>query len=405
MSPAGSFEALMAAIQGGADSVYFGVGNLNMRSRSANNFALTDLSKIVRICRKHKVKTYLTVNIVMYDSELRQMRKLLDSACKHGVDAVIASDQAVIEYARNIGLEVHLSTQINISNTESLRFYARYADVVVLARELSLDKVKKIYHAIRRQKITGPSGKLVRIEMFAHGALCMSISGKCYLSLHEQNHSANRGECLQTCRKAYTVTERESGMQLDIENEYIMSPKDLCTVGFLHKLADAGVRVLKIEGRARSGEYVKTVTRAYKEASLALANGTYTPENIVRWTEQLRTVFNRGFWDGYYLGQKLGEWSDAYGSKATLRKHYIGKVTNFFKKLGVAEFLCEAGELKPGDQVSVNGPTTGVVETVVTEIHGQAGPVEKASKGSLFAFAVPELVRRADKVYRLEKVS
>mgnify|MGYP006288792241 FL=1 len=368
MAPVGSYESLMAAVQGGAGSVYFGIEQLNMRARSSNNFSTADLKKIVKIARKHGLNTYITVNTVVYDAEISLMNQIIDTAKEAGVTAVIATDMATVQYASKQGVEVHASTQLNISNLEAVRFFARYCDVLVLARELTLKQIKNITDTIEAEHITGPSGKKVRIEIFIHGALCMSISGKCYLSLHEQNFSANRGECLQTCRKAYTVTEKESGNQLEIDNEYIMSPKDLWTIHFLNKILDAGVKILKIEGRARSPEYVKTVSRCYREAIDAWYEGAYTEDKIQLWQEQLKTVFNRGFWDGYYLGQRLGEWSHRYGSRATKRRIYLGKGMNYFPKIGVAEFLMETGTLKTGDHVLITGPTTGVIETTVNEL-------------------------------------
>ncbi len=384
MSPVGSYESLMAAIQAGANSVYFGIEMLNMRARSSNNFTTHDLAEIVSICNSHGVKTYLTVNTVLYDSDMDTLHKVVDAAKHYGVTAIIASDIAAIQYARQIGVEVHISTQLNVSNTEAVRFFSQYADVVVLARELNLIQVKKIYTAICEQNITGPSGNLVQIEMFVHGALCMSISGKCYLSLHEQNYSANKGACLQTCRKAYTVTEKESGNQLEIDNEYIMSPKDLCTIGFVDELIHAGVRVFKIEGRARSAEYVKTVTQCYSEAVDAVCNNTYTPELVEQWKHKLSQVFNRGFWDGYYLGQKLGEWSTQYGSSATKIKHLLGKCTNYFSNIGVAEFTMQSGELHIGNDVLIIGKTTGVVECTVDEIRYNLQPVSVVKKEMFF---------------------
>lgn len=401
MAPAGSYESLMAAIHAGADSIYFGVEQLNMRARSSNNFTLWDLEKISEIARKHNIKTYLTVNIVIFDNEIGKMIRVVDAAKKHGIDAIIASDMAVIHYARTTGMEVHMSTQVNISNIEAVRFYSQFADVMVLARELNLDQVKDISKGIELLNIKGPSGHPVRLEMFAHGALCMSISGKCYLSLHEQNYSANRGACLQNCRKGYVVTEKESGDELEIDNEYIMSPRDLCTVHFLNKLLDAGVRVLKIEGRARSPEYVKTVVECYNEAVHSMIGGTYTPEKIAGWRERLSTVFNRGFWDGYYLGQRLGEWSEVYGSKATKKKIYIGKVTNYFTNIHVAEILCESGTLEVGDDILLMGPTTGVIETNVEEIRLELKNVNKAAKGDTFSIPVDTFLRRSDKLYKL----
>ncbi|HJZ41979.1 MAG TPA: U32 family peptidase [Bacteroidales bacterium] len=403
MAPAGSFESLLAAIQGGADSVYFGIGKLNMRARSSFNFTAADLKKIMRICRKYGKKAYLTLNVVFYNEELEEMKRTIDLAGQHGVQAVIASDQAAIHYAHQQGMEVHLSTQVNISNWESLQFYAAFADVAVLARELSLDQVASLTRQIEKDQIRGPSGQLMRVELFAHGALCMSISGKCYLSLHHYNHSANRGECLQDCRKSYTVKEKETGFELDIDNEFIMSPKDLCTIHFVNKILDAGVRVMKIEGRARSPEYVKVVTGCYDQAIRSCLDGSYDAEKIEKWKMRLSSVFNRGFWDGYYLGQKLGEWNDVYGSKALLRKVYIAKNLNYFRQIGVAEFLCESDSLQVGDMILIMGPSTGVIEHVVDEIRVDLDRVEKAHPGQRFSISVPEKVRRADKLYKLIK--
>lgn len=382
MAPAGNFECLHAAIQGGANSVYFGVEKLNMRSHSANNFRMTDLQEICDICRRHGVKTYLTLNIVLYNEDLKDMRRTLDAAKEAGITAVIASDMAAIIYARQIGIEVHISTQLSISNAESLRFYARYADVIVLARELNLHQVKEIKSIIDRDDICGPSGRRVEIEMFAHGALCMAISGKCYLSLHEYGASANRGSCYQICRRGYEVTDLETGSQLVVDNKYIMSPKDLCTIEFMDKIIDAGVTVFKIEGRARSAEYVKKVASCYRRAADAVCDGTYTPELAADLKKELAEVFNRGFWDGYYQGARLGEWSEVYGSKATRRKVYCGKITNWFARLGVAEILVESASLKVGDRILIIGPTTGVVELDVPEIRVDLKPVEEASKGT-----------------------
>ncbi len=399
-APAGSYESLMAAIQGGADSVYFGAGQLNMRSASSFNFQPEDLKKIATICRDNGLKSYLTVNVVIYDSEKEQMKRIIDTAKESGINAIIASDISAIEYAFRQGIEVHLSTQLNISNADALRFYSRYGDVAVLARELNLDQVRKIYETIQAENIRGPKGELIKIEMFAHGALCMAVSGKCYLSLHENNKSANRGTCYQTCRKSYIVTEKESGYELEVDNEFIMSPKDLCTIGFIDKLADAGVRVLKIEGRARSPEYVKTVASCYNEAVSAVAEGSYTPEKIAELKKRLSAVFNRGFWDGYYLGQKLGEWNTRYGSAATKRKVYLGKVTNYFRKLSVAEIKLENGNLCKGDSLIITGPTTGVVEYDVNEIRVDLKETDKASKGEFCSVKTDEILRRSDKVYK-----
>mgnify|MGYP003804819817 FL=1 len=399
MAPAGNFECLMAAIQGGADSVYFGIGELNMRSHSANNFAPEDLEKVCNICDENDIKSYLTLNIVLYDEELESMRETLEMAKKAGVTAVIASDMAAITYARSLGMEVHISTQLNVSNVESLRFFAEFADVIVLARELNLEQVAKIKQAIDLENIKGPSGRKVRIEMFCHGALCMAISGKCYLSLHEYAASANRGSCYQLCRRGYRVTDLETGCELEVDNKYIMSPKDLCTIEFLDKMIESGVTVFKIEGRARSSEYVKTVTRAYRDAADAVIEGKYTPELAASLKERLTTVFNRGFWDGYYQGARLGEWSDVYGNKATRTKTYIGKVTNYFSNIGVAEVMVSTGTFSVGDSLLITGPTTGVVEYEVSEIRVDLRNVGSAVKGDLCSIPVPEKLRRGDKIY------
>jgi putative protease len=404
MAPVGSYESLMAAIQGGANSVYFGLEHLNMRSRSANNFTIEDLKKIVSICKENNVKTYLTINTVIFDHDIEVMHMLVDAAKENGVSAVIASDISVIQYARSIGVEIHMSTQVNITNIEEVKFWSTFADVMVLAREMSLKQVKEITAAIERESICGPSGKVIEIEMFVHGALCMAVSGKCYLSLHENNASANRGACLQTCRKGYVVTEKETGNQLDIDNEYIMSPKDLCTVNFLNKLLDAGVKVLKIEGRARGPEYVKTVVKTYNEAINAYLNNDFTQDNIDNWMIDLSAVYNRGYWDGYYLGRRLGEWNHIYGSRATKRKVYVGKITNYFKNIGVAEIKMETGEISVGDEILVIGPTTGVYEDTIKEIRVDLKPVETTVKGDLCSMVTSELVRRADKVYKLVTV-
>jgi U32 family peptidase len=400
MAPAGSYDSLMAAIQGGADSVYFGAEKLNMRAASSNNFSLDDLRNISLICKENGLKSYLTLNVVVYDNEKEQMQSIIDAAVESEITAVIASDLAVINYAFASGMEVHLSTQLNITNTEALKFYSQWADVAVLARELNLDQVRKIYDNIRDQDIRGPGGELMKIEMFAHGALCMAISGKCYLSLHENNKSANRGECYQTCRKSYIVKGKESGYELEIDNEYIMSPKDLCTIGFLDKMTDAGVRVLKIEGRARSAEYVKEVTRCYDEALKAIEDNTFDSAKTEVWRERLSTVFNRGFWDGYYLGQKLGSWNSSYGSSATKRKVYLGKVTNYFKKLNVAEIKVENGNLNTGDVILITGPTTGVVEYNIDEIRVDLKITRSAVQGELCSIKTEDFLRRSDKVYK-----
>lgn len=400
MAPAGSYESLIAAVQGGADSVYFGAEQLNMRAASSVNFSISDLRKIAIICRDNNLKSYLTVNVVVYDKELDQMRRIIDSAVESGISAIIASDLSAIEYAFRSGMEVHLSTQLNITNTEALKFYSRWADVVVLARELNLEQVREIHDNIRKQDIRGPKGGQVKIEMFVHGALCMAISGKCYLSLHENNKSANRGECYQTCRKSYIVTEKESGYQLEIDNEYIMSPKDLCTIGFTDRIIDAGVRVFKIEGRARSPEYVKIVSSCYNEAVNSVLDGTYDSEKIRIWMERLSTVFNRGFWDGYYLGQKLGEWNTSYGSSATRKKIYLGKITNYFTKVNVAEIKLENGDLEKGDLLLITGPTTGVMECRADEIRVDLKATDKALRGEFCSVKISGYLRRSDKVYK-----
>ena len=401
MAPAGSYESLMAAIQGGANSVYFGIEQLNMRARSSANFTSEDLPEIVRIAKEHGLKTYLTINTVIYNHELLQMRKIVNLAKEHGVSALIVSDQSVLSYALKSGVEVHLSTQLNISNIESLMFYSTFADVVVLARELNLDQVAEIYKAIELEDIRGPSGDLIKIEMFVHGALCMAVSGKCYLSLHEHNHSANRGDCFQVCRSSYIVKDKEKDIELEIENENIMSPKDLSTIHFLNKLLDSGVRVLKIEGRARSPEYVKTVVSCYNEAVVAYLEGDFSKDKISVWQERLKRVFNRGFWDGYYLGQRLGEWSEVYGSSATTRKIYLGKCTNYFDKIGVAEFVIETGEVEIGDEILIIGSTTGAVEANVDEIRVQEKNVEKSVKGEQCSIPLKEAIRRSDKLYKV----
>lgn len=401
MAPVGSYESLRAAIQGRADSVYFGVEHLNMRSRSANNFSINDLRKIVNIASENGIKTYLTLNVEVFDGEMLFMRNVLDTAKKAGVSAVIAADIAVIQYARDINLEVHISTQVNITNIEAVKFYSNFADVIVLAREMNLGRVCEIYNMINEQQIKGPSGNPVRIEMFIHGALCMAVSGKCYLSLHEMNSSANRGSCLQTCRRAYVVSDRETGAELAIDNEYIMSPKDLKTIHFLNKILDAGVSVLKIEGRARSPEYVKTTVQCYREAVDAYFNETFNEEKICGWNKRLSSVFNRGFWDGYYLGQRLGEWSNRYGSKSAKRKIYAGKCTNYFTKIQIAEFKLEAIDLNVGDEIIITGPTTGVEQTVIKEIRVEMDPVKTGKKGEMVSIPIETKLRRADKIFKI----
>lgn len=401
MAPAGNFECLMAAIQGGANSVYFGVENLNMRSHSANNFSSDDLPKIVEICRAHKVRTYLTLNIAIFNEDLEKAYRTLDKAKEAGVTAVIASDMSIILYARSIDFEVHISTQLSISNSEALRFYAQFADVIVLARELNMLQVKEISDIITRDQIKGPAGELVQIEMFCHGALCMAISGKCYLSLHEYGSSANRGSCFQICRRGYEVTDLETGAQLHVDNKYIMSPKDLCTIEFIDKMIAAGVSVLKIEGRARSAEYVKTVTASYRKGVDAVLNGTFTPEYAAGLKKDLETVFNRGFWDGYYQGARLGQWSEVYGSKATRQKTYIGKVTNYFSNIGVSEILVEAAPISVGDTLMVIGSTTGVVEFVIPEIRVALKPADTCVQGTYCSIPISDRIRRGDKVYKI----
>ncbi len=400
MAPVGSYESLHAAIDAGADAIYFGVEGLNMRSRSSVNFTLDDLREIARICTEAGVKSYLTVNTIIYDADMPRMREIIDAVALSGISAIIASDMAAILYARSRGVEVHISTQQSVSNTETLRFFAQYADVVVLARELSLDQVKEITDTIARDDIRGPHGERVRIEMFCHGALCMAVSGKCYLSLHELNSSANRGACTQICRRSYTVTDRETGEQLDVDNQYIMSPKDLKTIHFLNKMIDAGVRVFKIEGRARGPEYVSVAVRCYSEAIQAICDGTYSPERIEAWDAELGKIFNRGFWNGYYLGQRLGEWSAKYGSSATRTKEYRAKGVRYFSNIGVAEFYMENGELHRGDEVVITGPTTGALIIKADEIRVGLKSVEKAVKGDSFSIAVPAKIRPSDKLYQ-----
>lgn len=404
MAPVGSYESLAAAIQAGANSIYFGVENLNMRSHSANNFTIGDLHRIVGICKEHGLKSYLTVNTIIYDSELELMRNIVDAAAEAGLTAIIASDLSVLQYARSKGVEVHASTQLNITNIEAVRFFAQFCDVVVTARELNVDQVAAIARAIAEQNIRGPKGELVQIEVFAHGALCMAVSGKCYLSLHQYGRSANRGQCFQPCRRGYEVTDCETGQQLVVDDKYIMSPKDLCTLPFLDRVLRAGVRVLKIEGRARGAEYVKTVVESYRRAIDAICDGTYNQQLIDELVTKLRTVFNRGFWDGYYLGRRLGEWSGVYGSKATKRKEYVGRCTNFFTKLNVAEITLESGSLHTGDQLLIMGETTGVYEHTISEMRVDLKPVEEAVKGQALSIAVSDIVRRGDRVYKLVDV-
>ncbi|WP_319504353.1 peptidase U32 family protein [Bacteroides graminisolvens] len=401
MAPVGSRESLAAAIQAGADSIYFGIENLNMRSRSASAFTIDDLREIAGVCNDHGMKSYLTVNVIIYDNDMEQMRIIVRAAKEAGISAVIASDVSVMNFARSIGQEVHLSTQLNITNIESLKFYALFADVVVLARELNLDQVAEIYRQIKEENICGPNGELIRIEMFCHGALCMAVSGKCYLSLHEMNSSANRGACMQVCRRGYTVRDKDTDVELEIDNEYIMSPKDLKTIHFMNKMMDAGVKVFKIEGRARGPEYVKTVVECYKEAIQACVDGQFTDEKIAAWDERLRTVFNRGFWDGYYLGQRLGEWSKNYGSEATEKKVYVGKGIKYFSNIGVAEFQVEAAELKVGDKILITGPTTGAVYATLDEARVDLKPVDTVKQGERFSFKIADKIRPSDKLFKL----
>ncbi len=401
MAPVGSRESLAAAIQAGANSIYFGIENLNMRARSAKTFTIEDLEEIASTCNQHGMKSYLTVNTIIYDEDMELMRTIVDAAKKANISAIIASDVAVMLYARSIGQEVHLSTQLNITNVESLRFYAQFADVVVLARELNLEQVSQIHQQIEKEKICGPSGELIRIEMFCHGALCMAVSGKCYLSLHEMGHSANRGACMQICRRAYTVTDKDTGAELEIDNEYIMSPKDLKTIHFMNKMIDAGVRVFKIEGRARGPEYVRVVVECYKEAIQAYLDNDFTDEKIESWNQRLKTVFNRGFWNGYYLGQRLGEWSKNYGSEATERKVYVAKGVKYFSNIQVAEFMMQAGELNEGDKILITGPTTGAIYATLKEPRVNLKPTQQVKKGDNFSIKIEEKIRPNDKLYKI----
>ncbi|WP_185153910.1 peptidase U32 family protein [Dysgonomonas sp. ZJ279] len=401
MAPVGSYDSLAAAIQGGANSIYFGIEGLNMRAKSSNNFTVEDLKNIVSICKKNNLKSYLTVNTIIYDNDITLMHKIVDAAKEAELSAIIASDVAVMMYARSIGVEVHLSTQLNITNTDSLKFYAQFADVAVLARELNLNQVAAIYNDIVEQNITGPGGELIRIEMFCHGALCMAVSGKCYLSLHEKDLSANRGACNQLCRRSYIVKDKESDIELEIDNEYIMSPKDLKTIHFMNKMMDAGVRVFKIEGRARGPEYVRTVVECYREAIKAHCEGTFSEKKVEEWNERLATVFNRGFWDGYYLGQRLGEWSSNYGSGATKRKIYIGKGIKYFSNIGVAEFLMETQSLKIGDEILITGPTTGAVNHIVDEIRVDLKSVDETVKSEKFSIKIADKIRPGDKLFKV----
>ena len=402
MAPVGSRESLAAAIQAGANSIYFGIEHLNMRAHSASAFSITDLREIAEICDKHGIKSYLTVNTIIYEDDIVMMHKIVDAAKTSGISAVIAADMAVIQYCNSVGMEVHLSTQLNISNSEALKFYAQFADVVVLARELNMDQVAAIHKVIVDENICGPKGELIRIEMFCHGALCMAISGKCYLSLHQLGRSANRGECMQVCRRGYIVKDRESDIELEVDNKYIMSPKDLKTIRFMDRMIESGVRVFKIEGRARGPEYVSTVAGCYNEALEAYLAGEFTEEKKDAWDERLKTVFNRGFWDGYYQGQKLGEWSNIYGSQATERKVYIGKAIKYFSNLGVGEFHIEAGEVKAGDKILITGPTTGAVYIELDDPRVNMESVETVRKGDRVSFKVPGKVRPSDKLYRID---
>jgi U32 family peptidase len=401
MSPAGSYESLMAAIKGGANSVYFGVGTLNMRARSSMNFTLDDLARIATICHEHKVRSYLTVNTVIYDEETAYMQSVVDAAKENGITAIIASDIAVMEYARSKGVEIHISTQCNITNMQAVRFYSQYADVMVLARELSLEQVAAITKKNDEENITGPSGKKIEIEMFVHGAMCMAVSGKCYISQDMFNKSANRGACYQPCRREYRIRDYDDQVDISIDNHFIMSPKDMKTIDFLDKIIGAGVRVLKIEGRGRAPEYVKTVTQCYREAADAILDGTYAPEKVEQWNHRLNQVYNRGYWEGYYLGKTLPEWTDAYGSKSTRKKTYIGKITNYFAKIGVAEVTMETGELKIGDDYVILGPNTGVIEGKIEEIRVDEKPAEQTFKGEICSIPVKETVRRSDKLYKI----
>jgi putative protease len=399
MAPVGSYESLAAAIQAGADSVYFGVGSLNMRSRSSKNFSLEDLATITERCASQGIKTYLTVNTVVYDEEMEQLQVLLEKAKENKISAIIASDMAVIQLAKSLDLTIHMSTQTNISNIEAVKFYAAFADVMVLARELNLKQIHEICKAIKEQNICGPSGELVKIEIFVHGALCMAVSGKCYLSLDNMNYSANRGACLQICRRPYRVTDKDGGIELEVDNDYIMSPKDLMTLPFIDKIMQAGVSVLKIEGRGRSADYVKTLTGIYKQAVVAVHNKTFSQEKVKKWEEELKKVFNRGFWGGYYLGKRMGEWSEVYGSQATKKKTYAGKITNYFSQIKVAEVLLEASDISVGDEIMIVGPTTGVINQKITEIRVELKKVETAKKGNICSVPIDTFLRRSDKIY------
>src|ERR1035437_2613498 len=402
LSPAGSFESLQAAIQGGADAIYFGIEQLNMRSRSSNNFSIEDLSRIVEICSEKKIKTYLTLNTIIYDHDVSLMKRIINAAKENKVNAIIACDQAVLGYSKKIGMPVHISTQANVSNIETVEFFSAYADTIVMARELSLRQVGDIVKQIKRESIKGPSGELIKIEVFAHGALCMAVSGKCYLSLHTHNASANRGACIQNCRRSYIVKDKEEEeIEVEIDNEYIMSSKDLCTIDFMDKIIESGVNILKIEGRGRSADYVHTATKCYREAINSYYEKTYTKDKIAKWKKQLATVFNRGFWDGYYLGKKMGEWTDEYGSKAKLKKIYIGKGLKYFSKQNVAEFKLESNQLAVGNNIMITGPTTGIIQDKITELRMEDVSVNSVNKGDIFSFPLNKKIRPSDKLYKV----
>jgi putative protease len=401
MSPAGSYESLMAAIKAGCNSVYFGVEQLNMRARSSNNFTLDDLKKIAKIGIENNVKTYLTLNTILYDHDINLMKSIVNAAKKNGITAIIAADHAAMNYAKKVGMEIHISTQANVSNIDTVEFYSNFADVVVLARELSLKQVAEISREIKRRNITGPSGKLIELEIFAHGALCMAVSGKCYLSLHSHFSSANRGACIQNCRKSYVVTDKDEGIEFEVDNEFIMSAKDLCTIDFIDKILDAGVSVLKLEGRGRSVDYVHTVTKCYNDAINSYLEGTYTPEKAAEWKEELATVYNRGFWDGYYLGRKMGEWCNENGSKSSRKKVYIGKGVKYFEKASVGEFKCESHSLSIGEEIMISGPTTGYIQMQINELRVNGMPIDKVNKGDSFSLVCNEKIRPSDKLYKL----
>ncbi len=404
LAPCGSWESLQAAIQAGCNAVYFGVEQLNMRARSSINFTLEDLEKISNIAKEKNIKTYITLNTILYDHDLALMRAIVDKAKASGISAIIASDHAVMNYAKKVGMPIHMSTQTNITNIDSVEFYAQFADVMVMARELTLEQVKSIVKEIKRRNITGPSGNLIRVEIFAHGALCMAVSGKCYLSLHSHFASANRGACIQNCRRNYIVTDKEDGTELEIDNEYIMSAKDLCTIDFLDKVIDTGVSVLKIEGRGRSEDYVFITTQCYREAIDSIQDKTFSKEKVLKWKERLSTVFNRGFWDGYYLGKKMGEWNNEYGSKATKKKIYIGKGTNYFDKIGIGEFKMEAQSLELGDEIMISGPTTGIIQETVIELRVNNQVMEQVKKGDIVSLPIKTKIRSSDKLYKIVDV-